>query len=262
MKKPIFNKNWSEDVRRVYEHDMQEIWDESIAPHIFNMYHSHLELYFSLVTSDAKNILDVGCAQATLALKLAEKGHSVTAVDLRPEFLEYAKTRWTEGDVEFLQGNVFEIDIDKKFDVIFANQIIEHLVYPEEFVKKLSLLLKPGGKIIMTTPNFEYIKNHHPSYTELGDPKQWEHKQFTADGDGHFFAYSSQELETIFNSAGLTSVSCSYYETPWISGHMKFRYLHKFLPYSLLNGLDKITRRLPLKSKFCHQLLVSGETKN
>jgi len=97
MKRPIFNESWDDEVKRVYEHDMQEMWDKSIAGHIYNMYHSQLEMYQSLIPENAKCLLDVGCAQATLALMLAEKGYDVTAVDLRKKFIEYAKTRYTHG---------------------------------------------------------------------------------------------------------------------------------------------------------------------
>ena len=75
-------------------------------------------------------ILDVGCAQGTLALLLAERGHRVTAVDLRADFLQYAQSRHTHGDVRFLQANALEEDIPGQYDLVFANQLIEHLVYP------------------------------------------------------------------------------------------------------------------------------------
>ncbi len=258
MKHPVFDKSWSAEVQRVYDHDMQEIWDKSIAGHIFNMYHNQLEIYKSLVPEKAKKILDVGCAQATLALLLAEDGLDVTAVDLRADFLDYAKTRWTHGKIKFLQGNVFDIQLEKGFDVIFANQILEHLVYPKEFIEKLSSLLEANGLIIMTTPNGEYINNRLPAYGELGDPKDWEHLQFFADGDGHFFAYTRAELMEIAKDSGLSSVQCTAFETPWISGHMKFRYLHRLIPYSALKQLDTLSRMLPWSQRYCHQLLMTG----
>lgn len=239
---------------------MREIWDSSIARHIFNMYHSQLQRLKAMAPSSSIKILDVGCAQATLAIQLAEQGHKVTAVDLRQHFLDYAKTRWTHGDIEFIQGNVMELNLGaESFDLIYANQIIEHLVYPLEMLTRLSKMLKPGGKLIVTTPNGQYIKNKLPSYTALGDPKQWEEKQFTADGDGHFFAYLDTELNDIFTQTGLTQIQTIAYESPWISGHMKFRYLHALLPYRLLNSVDKFSLQFgSFSKKISHQLLVSG----
>jgi 2-polyprenyl-3-methyl-5-hydroxy-6-metoxy-1,4-benzoquinol methylase len=259
MKRPVFNDAWTEEVKRVYEHDMCEMWDPFLSRHVYNMYQCQLEMYKKLVPAGAKDVLDVGCAQATLALQLAEAGYAVTAVDIRQGFLDYAQTRWTHGDINFITGNVFEVNFAKKFDVIFANQILEHLVYPAEFVQKLALFLRPGGKMVMTTPNWAYIKNALPSYSELGDPSQWEDHQYTADGDGHFFAYTAEELLAIFRQAGLSEVQCTPYETPWISGHLKFRYLHSVAPYSMLKALDQVAKSMPLRMKICYQLLVSGK---
>ena len=277
MKAPVFDPSWSDEVKRVYEHDLREIWDSTIARHVFNMYHAQLELFFSLVDETTKEaakrshseittcrILDVGCAQGTLALKLAEQGHKVTAIDLRQGFLDYAQSRWTHGDIQFIQGNVLELDLSNEieqqngFDIIFANQIIEHLVYPLDMVEALTALLNDNGKLIVTTPNGQYIKNSLPSFTEIGDPAQWEDKQFTADGDGHFFAYLDSELSDIFRQAGLQDIQTQNYETPWVSGHIKFRYLHSLLPYRWLSKLNQLTLQSPLGKRMSHQLLISG----
>ena len=44
MKKPVNYDDWAEDVQRIYEHDLQEMWEPSIAPHINNSYHEDLLL--------------------------------------------------------------------------------------------------------------------------------------------------------------------------------------------------------------------------
>jgi len=258
MKAPVYNAEWSSEVQRIYEHDMREIWDPSIARHIYNQYHAQLDLYMREVpATQSLRVLDVGCAQATLALMLAEKGHRVTAVDLRKEFVEYAKTRHTSGDITFVVGDALEFDSDQKFDVIFANQIVEHLVYPVEFLQGLGALLDKGGRMVVTTPNHGYLKNAHPSFRELGDPKQFEHMQNTADGDGHFFAYSGSELRSIAEEAGFATAEVMPFETPWISGHLKFRYLHGVAPHGLLSLLDRVTRAAPfVGERLSHQLML------
>jgi 2-polyprenyl-6-hydroxyphenyl methylase/3-demethylubiquinone-9 3-methyltransferase len=238
---------------------MQEIWDCSIAPHIWNQYHNQLDTYLAIAGPQPLDILDVGCAQGTLALMLAERGHRVTAVDLRPEFLTYAESRHTDGQIRFLAANVLEEKVPGAYDLVFANQIIEHLVYPDRLLLQLKKKLKPGGRLVVTTPNGEYVKNNLPSYNQLGDPKMWEHMQFTADGDGHFYAYRREELVDIFNNAGLSQVRGSFFESPFISGHMKVRHVHGVLPSGLLKVLDRIIVNLPwLGPRLTHQLLVTG----
>ena len=262
MKHPVFDSAWPDEIIALYNHDMQEIWDPTISPHIWNQYHNQLELYFSFAPAVRQlDILDVGCAQATLGILLAEMGHKVSVLDLRQEFLDYAATRYEHGDIRFIQGNVLKLDWETKFDLIFANQIIEHLVYPLEMINRLKNLLKPGGRLVITTPNGHYVKNALPCFTELGDPVQWEDKQFTADGDGHFYAYYGDELRELFVQAGFAEndINMQYFETPWISGHMKIRYLHGFVSGRILKKMDNIFLRIPLVAeRLTHQLLITG----
>src|SRR5262249_37547594 len=147
--------------------DVQEIWDNSLNRHIWNQYQNQLRIYLKLAglpkLTGAKKILDVGCAQGTLALLLAERGHEVVAMDLRPHFLEYAQSRYTHGQIRFVAGNALELELDEQFDLVFANQIIEHLVHPERLVGSLKKVLKEGGKLVVTTPNWSYLRNNLPS---------------------------------------------------------------------------------------------------
>ncbi len=260
MKAPVIDPSWPEDVKALYHHDIQEIWDNRIARHVWNMYHSQLDMYCSLLDEDCSlKILDVGCAQGTLALLLAEKGHRVWAIDIRQQFLDYAASRHEKGEIHFLCGNVMKMEMEMEFDVIFANQIIEHLIYPREFTKRLLKWLRPGGRLVMTTPNGEYIKNHLPSFSALGDASKYAQRQFSADGDGHFFAYTAEELRSIFQQSGLTRVKVRHFETPWISGHMKVRYLHAFAPVGILKLLDRLTIRMPVLNKLLsHQIMIEG----
>jgi 2-polyprenyl-6-hydroxyphenyl methylase/3-demethylubiquinone-9 3-methyltransferase len=260
MKPPVFDADWPADVKALYRHDVQEIWDRSIAPQIWNQYHNQLEIYCRLADLGRPlDILDVGCAQGTLALLLAERGHRVCAVDIRQQFLDYAASRYERGTIRFVCGNVMETMPEGPFDLIFANQIVEHLVYPVQLVARLAAALRPGGRLVVTTPNGDYVKCRLPSFAELGDPARHEHRQFTADGDGHFFAYRAAELVDIFATAGLPGARAEFFESPWISGHMKVRHLHRWLPGGALRSLDGLTLGLPLAGRrLAHQIMVMG----
>ena len=264
MKPPQYDFSWNEEVKALYNHDIQEIWDPTICRNVWNQYHNQLDTYLSLVNTLSQgkrlSILDVGCAQATLAILLVERGHRVHAVDIRPQFLEYAKTRYTHGDIHFVCGNIFDLSFDEDFDIVIANQIVEHLVYPQRLFEHLRDYIAAKGHLIVTTPNHEYLVSTLPSFGELGDLSVHESKQFTADADGHFFAYRASELLEIMKAAGFENTQATFFESPFVSGHMRVRYLHRFTPVKLLRLLDTLLlRTLGIGRKLAHQLMVVGE---
>ena len=259
MKAPVFDPNWPDDVKALYQHDIEELWDRRLAPCVWNQYHNQLDYYLRIAGDGVKDVLDVGCAQGTLALLLAERGHRVTAVDLRPLFLEYAQSRHTSGEVRFVAANILADEIPGRYDLVYANQIIEHLVYPGQLLEKLAAMMRPGAQLVVTTPNASYIKNTLPTFTELGEPSQWEHLQFTADGDGHFFAYEREELLSLFDAAGFTNVRATFFESPIISGHMKVRHLHPYVAPAALRAVDRIVVNLPwIARRMTHQLMITA----
>ena len=263
MKHPIYDSEWSDEVKAVYEHDMDELWDPSRAPHLFNSYHAELERYLQIAGDQPLRILDVGCAQGTLALLLAEAGHHVTAIDLRQEFLDYAQSRYEAGDIQFLQGNALELQLEGAFDLIFANQILEHLVHPVELISGLADRLTPDGRIVATTPNGGYFKSRLPLFHQLGDVSHYEEQQFFPDGDGHFFAYSLEELRSVFSQAGLDEVCITPYASPWITGHVKVRHLHGWIPVRGLKAMDRAILGIPfLRRILAYQLRGEGRRPN
>ena len=190
---------------------------------------------------------------------MAEEGTRCSSIGLTARVLEYAQTRYTHGRIRFIVGNALECELDERFDVIFANQIVEHVVYPDRLIGKLKGLLNAGGKLVVTTPNWHYVRNNLPSFGVIEDPTQFEHLQFTADGDGHFFAYKASELINIFATSGLKNIKSIFFESPFISGHLKLRYFHKTVPLKWLSALDYSALALPLGRYLAHQLMIVAE---
>jgi SAM-dependent methyltransferase len=256
MKRPVHDPSWPTEVEEIWRNDMREMWDRDIERHSYNSYQNQLDLYRGFVRRfGAESVLDVGCAQATLAILLAEEGKQVAAVDIRQPFLDYARTRYERGNLQLIATNVFDSPPLGTFDLVFANQIIEHLVYPVDFLRKLSQFVAPGGVLVVSTPNHDYFRSSLPSYRELGDPAQHEERQFSAGGGDHFFAYTEEELCDAASEAGLEVAEVRYFETPWISGHFLVRYLHRLLPVSFLRRLDRIALSAAPR-KLAHQICL------
>jgi len=135
------------------------------------------------------------------------------------------------------------------------------LIEPLPFLKRLRYMLTSHGRLVMTTPNHAYFKNDLPSHRELGSPEQYSKHHCSADGDDHFFAFTAEELKDSCKTAGFRKVTVDYYATPWITGHCKVRYLHKFVPLRLLRWLDAITLKIShARAHFCYQLIAVAES--
>jgi 2-polyprenyl-3-methyl-5-hydroxy-6-metoxy-1,4-benzoquinol methylase len=104
-----------------------------------------------LVPSGSR-VLDVGCSAGYLAERLVAKGCTVTGVELDPEAAAEARRFCAEvvvGDVERMELP-FE---PASFDVIACGDLVEHLRDPGAFLARVRPLLRPGGRLILTTPN-------------------------------------------------------------------------------------------------------------
>lgn len=97
-------------------------------------------------------VLDVGCSSGYLARPLAERGCVVVGLELDEAAAEQAR-RWCEevmvGDVERMELP-FERD---SFDVVLCADVIEHLRDPEAFLARVRPLIRPGGRLVLSTPN-------------------------------------------------------------------------------------------------------------
>lgn len=73
-------------------------------------------------------------------------------------------------DTDFIvKGNSFQQDINRKFDLIIANHVIEHIPNVIEWLQSLSLVLKEGGFIFLTIPHKEYTFDKLRQATSLSE---------------------------------------------------------------------------------------------
>jgi 2-polyprenyl-6-hydroxyphenyl methylase / 3-demethylubiquinone-9 3-methyltransferase len=102
---------------------------------------------------EGKSALDVGCGAGLLAEPLARLGGEVTAIDAAPELIGAAKlhAHGQELDVDYRVSAVE--DLEGRFDLVTAMEVIEHVADPQPFIGSLSERLAPGGLLILSTPN-------------------------------------------------------------------------------------------------------------
>ena len=150
-------------------------------------------------------VLDVGCGGGLLSEALAGEGARVTAIDLAPDLLRIARLHKLESGVEvdYRLSSVEALAAQQPagFDAITCMEMLEHVPDPGSVLAACATLLKPGGRLFVSTLNrtpaafalaivgAEYVLRWLPRGTH-----QWD-KFVTPD-----------ELEIAMERAGLRSI--------------------------------------------------------
>ena len=98
------------------------------------------------------NVLDLAAGSGALCLRLKDSGFNPTACDLVDENFRL------HDSVPFVAANLnqdFPAEFAGRFEGIVATEIVEHLENPRHFLRQCFSALKPGGQLILTTPNVD-----------------------------------------------------------------------------------------------------------
>lgn len=131
-------------------------------------------VFKNLPQSNKAKILDVGCCETILPIQLASLGYKVTGLDIRPYDLFHP-------NFLFVKEDICETKLSSnQFDLIICISAIEHIgldtIYgrsnkkssDKKAIKSMFSLLKPGGKLLLTTPTAiefsqsEFMKIYSP----------------------------------------------------------------------------------------------------
>jgi 2-polyprenyl-6-hydroxyphenyl methylase/3-demethylubiquinone-9 3-methyltransferase len=104
-----------------------------------------------------KNVLDVGCGGGILAESMAQRGASVTGIDLADKPLMVAQLHLIESGNEVDYRNVAAEDLaaqmPQHFDTVTCMELLEHVPDPASTVGACAALVKPGGHVFFSTIN-------------------------------------------------------------------------------------------------------------
>ena len=103
---------------------------------------------------ETKSVIDVGCATGFLLDYLKEKGAKTSAIEKNQVFIDFL---CKSGHSTYSDFNQIR---EEKFDLVTCFNVIEHVEDAITFVKNMYEILKPGGTLLIETPNSnDYLLN-------------------------------------------------------------------------------------------------------
>lgn len=123
-----------------------------------------------IATPPPARILDLGCSYGRHAIPLAQRGYTVTGVDISPHLLQKARAlAEKEGlRIDFIRQEMKELSFEECFDVVAsigtALGCYEETEEDQEVLERVSRALRDGGKFILETANLPwFFRNFRPS---------------------------------------------------------------------------------------------------
>ncbi len=103
----------------------------------------------------AKRLLEIGCGAGNFLVRAADRGFEVTGLEYSPHAAERARKN-LNGRGQVLVGEVSSLAGQRDvYDGCVLCDVIEHVRHPDDFVRDILRLLKPGGVLLVVTPSLD-----------------------------------------------------------------------------------------------------------
>lgn len=99
-------------------------------------------------------LLDIGCGEGHFLSVAKKMGWQAQGLEKAPYALEICK----RFNVNAMCADLLEVDLaDNSYDIVMMSEVLEHLTQPREYLLKVNRILRKGGILRITTPNFNCI---------------------------------------------------------------------------------------------------------
>ena len=202
------------------------------------IYQRHLVAYKEAAKMIRGTVLEIGSGEGYGIMELAPIADKYIAVDKYDTYI--SDELKGENEITFIQTEVPPLkDVaDNSVDFAVTFQVIEHIQNDELFLKEIKRVLKPGGKLIMTTPNVKVSLTRNPWHIREYSPEQM--------GNVLKSVFENFELKGVFGNKKVMD----YYQknkdsvmkiTRWDIFNMQYwmpRWLLQ-IPYDILNRFNR-----------------------
>ena len=141
----------------------------------------------------SNKILDIGCSFGGFLYAAKNSGWEAEGIETVYNVGKYGKELY---NLDIFFGTLEDAKLEPaSLDVIRLNNVIEHIPYPSQFLADVNKLLRKGGLLSVSTPNYD-------SYSVSICGKEW----IYFDGQHHIVFFTPETLEKILDKNNIISV--------------------------------------------------------
>lgn len=171
-------------------------------------------------------VLDIGAGIGEVTDVFREEGWRSHAIEMNKVAVEWLNGR---GHEEVFHGTLDEYATDHKYDIIMAWGVVEHVIDPDAFLKKVYELLAPGGLFVSEVPHGQCLLVDMARKTGM-DPQR------ILMGEQHIVLYSTKAYVDLHERNGLQSV---HLQTNGLDFSTIFKELHVNVEDNALAALQE-----------------------
>ncbi len=226
----------------------------------------------STITPRAKRILDIGSGRGLMLyyLKKYYNYRRAAGIQISKNAVKFSREKL---GLEIYDKDLLEVPLeDSSFDVITMWHVLEHMVKPERYIKKISSLLADGGSMVVEVPNFNSWTRRLTKQYWLGLDLKHHINFFTPDSlsallKKHGFKIKkvhtfSLEYSTFISTQSIVSLITRsdnvFFEYLQTADHSRNTTFHLFL-FAMLMPVCLLVNMLLFFSKRGEVLLIAAE---
>lgn len=161
-------------------------------------YENEREEMLEFLPARVEHVLDVGCSNGNFGRMVKEKtGAEVQGIEPMKEFADLASEQLDKVYTATVEDAIAQLP-DTYFDVIYCNDVLEHLVDPYSVLRSFKAKLKPGGRVISSIPNMRYFR----SFFKLLFKGQWRHEDEGIMDRTHLRWFTQKSMIELFEDQG------------------------------------------------------------
>jgi len=157
----------------------------------------------ALCPPNIKTLLDVGCSEGNFAAHIKEtKGIEAWGIEMMAEHGQKAVSKLDKVLIGTCESQLNELP-DNYFDVIYFNDVLEHLTDPSTVLSAIKQKLNSNGVIISSIPNMRY----HKVLKDLIIKKDFKYANDGVMDQTHLRWFTSKSIQRMYSDCGFEIIS-------------------------------------------------------